>query len=122
MVVVGLAAAGSAGKASANFCLDPDDALAAGVLLTGAVVVRTLAVPAEDGDAAQGVWPGLAPTRPDGGGRAGKGLLDDAVDQLACWLAVDRDDLAVELFNFNTRDPPCAVAPPIPGAEPGSDG
>lgn len=101
MVLLGLAAAGSAGKASATLaCLL---ALLAATVREGAAEARGLAVVEE----AHGVWPGFAPTRPDGAaGRAGNALLDDALDQLACRLADDRDDCAVELFNFSTLEPP----------------
>ena len=81
-MLVGLAAAGRAGKASARFGFLPifdDDATRAGV---DEGEGRALA--AADEEDAQGVWPGLAPIRPAGVGKAGKGLLDDAEDQLAC--------------------------------------
>lgn len=123
MVLVGLAAAGRAGNASARFgflAMLDDDATRAGV-----DEGEGRALVAADEDDAQGVWPGLAPIRPAGVGKAGKGLLDEAEDQLACWLAVERDDCAVELFNFNTRDPPLAVDPPLKAcsvAEPGNEG
>jgi len=123
MVLVGLAAAGSAGKASAVGALlfaftFVDEATRDGMGEGRALV-------AVEDDEAHGVWPGLAPIRPDGAGRAGNGLLEDEEDQLACWLAVERDDCAVELFNFSTREPPRAVEPPFKAcsvAEPGKDG
>ena len=82
MVLVGLAAAGSAGKASAAdaFLLTftfVDEATRDGIGEGRALV-------AVEEDEAHGVWPGLAPTRPDGAGRAGNGLLEDEEDQLAC--------------------------------------
>lgn len=52
-------------------------------------------------------------------------MLVDVFAQLACLLTADRDDCAVELFNFNTRDPPWADEPPPsdkPAAAPGNDG
>ena len=119
-VLVGFAAAGRAGKASAptGFLFTfVDDATRDGMGEGRALVAAD--------EEAQGVCPGFAPTRPAGAGRAGKGLLDDAFDQLACRLAVDRDDLAVELFNFSTREPPRTVDPPFNAcsvAEPGSEG
>lgn len=126
MVLVGLGAAGRAGNASAAgraavvFLFNAvDDAFRDGI-----GDPRVLAE--ADDDEAHGVCPGFAPMRfDDTGGRAGNGLLDDGDDQLAFWFAVDRDDCAVELFNFNTRDPPCAAGPPpkaSPVADPGSDG
>lgn len=61
----------------------------------------------------------------DAGAKAGNGLLAEGEDQLAFWLAVEREDCAVELFNLSTLEPPWAVEPPLsasPVAEPGSDG
>lgn len=102
MVLVGLGAAGSAGNASAVLALlliFVEDAVR-----EGRGDARLFDV---DDDDAHGVWPGFAPIRAeDGAGRAGKILLEDVVDQLACRLADDREDCAVELFNFNTLDPP----------------
>ena len=80
MVLVGLAAAGRAGKASARLLFlvtFVDEATR-----EGAGEGRALAAAEED--EAHGVCPGLAPTRPAGVGKAGKGLLEDALDQLAC--------------------------------------
>lgn len=119
-VLVGFGAAGSAGKASATLLLfnATDD-----VARDGMGETRR---DAEDEDAAQGVCPGFAPMRfDDDAGRAGNVLLDAALFQLACLLTADRDDCTVELFNFNTLDPPCADGPPLsdwPVADPGRDG
>jgi hypothetical protein len=122
-VLVGFAAAGKAGNASAallGFLFKATDE----VLRDGSGDVRALAAVEEED--AQGVCPGFAPMRlEDAAGSAGKGLLDDGDDQLAFWLALDRDDCAVELFNFNTLDPPWADGPPLsadPVADPGKDG
>lgn len=129
MVLVGLAAAGSAGNASARLAFlltfDDDDADDGAAPREGADEADGRALPAADEDDAHGVCPGLAPMRLAGVGNAGNGLLDDADDQLACWLAVERDDCAVELFNFSTRDPPRAADPPLKAcsvAEPGNEG
>ena len=117
-VTVGLGAAGSAGKASARllFFKAVDE-----VVRDGMGEAR-----GDAEDDAQGVCPGFAPMRlEDAAGKAGNMLFDAAVFQLACLLTADRDDCAVELFSFNTRDPPCAVGPPLndwPVAEPGRDG
>jgi hypothetical protein len=126
MVLVGFAAAGSAGKASApvlGFLLFSvvDEALRDGM-----GEARALGAAEEDEDA-HGVCPGFAPMRldEDAGGSAGKGLDDDGADQLAFWLAEDREDWAVELFSFKTLEPPCAGVPPFsanPVADPGRDG
>lgn len=127
IVLVGLAAAGSAGNASARLAFllvlnDDDDGTAP---REGVDEGEARALPAADEDDAHGVCPGLAPMRLAGVGNAGNGLLEDADDQLACWLAVERDDCAVELFNFSTRDPPRAADPPLKAcsvAEPGKEG
>jgi hypothetical protein len=56
---------------------------------------------------AHGVCPGFAPMRfDDAGGNAGNALLADGEDQLAFWLAVEREDCAVELFSLSTLEPP----------------
>lgn len=102
MVLLGLGAAGRAGNASDALVFlfkAVDEALR-----EGNGEARALAAAEDD---AQGVCPGFAPMRfDDVGGRAGKGLLADGEDQLAFWLAEDREDCAVELFNFSTREPP----------------
>ena len=115
-----MGAAGSAGKASARLLFfNPVDDVAR----DGMGEARG---DAEDDDDAHGVCPGFAPIRlDDAGGRAGNMLLDAVEFQLACLLTADRDDCAVELFSFNTLDPPCAVGPPLsdcPVADPGRDG
>jgi hypothetical protein len=120
-VLVGFAAAGNAGNASAallGFLFRAADE----VLREGSGDVCALAAAEEE---AQGVCPGFAPMRFEDAGSAGKGLLDDGEDQLAFWLAVERDDCAVELFNFSTLDPPWADGLPLsadPVADPGRDG
>jgi hypothetical protein len=122
MVLVGFAAAGKAGKAS-------DAALGFlwfrfvdETLREGIGEARALGAAEEEEDGAHGVCPGFAPMRlDDAGGRAGNGLEDDGADQLAFWFADDREDCAVELLSFNTREPPCAGAP-LFNAEPGKDG
>jgi len=121
MVLVGLAAAGNAGNMSAAAVFlfrVVDDALRDGMGDARVLV--------EADDDAHGVWPGFAPMRFDAAaGRTGNGLLDDGDDQLAFWLAVERDDCAVELFSLSTLDPPWAAdAPPSarPVADPGSEG
>jgi len=60
----------------------------------------------------------------EGAGSGGNGLFEDVVDQLACLLTAERDDCAVEFFNYNTLDPPrAAEAPPTgPAAAPGREG
>jgi hypothetical protein len=122
-VLVGFAAAGNAGNKSAptlGFLFKAAEE----VLREGSGDVCPLAAAEEE--EAQGVCPGLAPMRfEEAGGRAGNGLLDDGEDQLAFWLAVDRDDCAVELFSLSTLEPPWAEEPPLsadPVAEPGRDG
>lgn len=121
MVLLGLGAAGKAGNASdagAFLFKAVDETLRDGIGET-----RTLEPPEEE---AQGVWPGFAPMRPpDAGGRAGNGLLDDGDDQLAFWFAVDREDCTVELFSFNTLDPPWPAVAPFsasPVDPPGNEG
>lgn len=121
MVLLGFAAAGRAGNASdaGAFLLNVVDE----TLRDGKGEARILEAPEED---AQGVWPGFAPMRPpDAGGRAGNGLLDVGDDQLAFWLAVDREDCAVELFSFNTLEPPWPAVAPFsarPVDPPGNEG
>ena len=123
-MLAGFAAAGNAGNASVGplFLLTLVDARD----WEGIGGARAL-----DGvdDDAHGVWPGLAPIRldddEDGVGSAGKVPLDEVVDQLACRLAEERDDWAVELFSFSTLEPPWAAGPPFnacPSAEPGREG
>ena len=120
-VVVGFGAAGSAGKASPSPLLftATEDGVRDGM-------GETRGDADEEDAAAHGVCPGFAPMRvDDAAGRLGNMLLDAAGFQLACLLTADRDDCAVELFSFNTLDPPCAVGPPLndwPVADPGSDG
>lgn len=102
MVLLGFGAAGKAGNASdaGAFLLNVVD----DTLREGKGDARTLEAPEEE---AQGVWPGFAPMRAaDDGGRAGNGLLEDGDDQLAFWLADDREDCAVELFSLSTLEPP----------------
>ena len=84
---------------------------------------------ANTGGAAHGVAPGLeAPTRlPDPAtpnDNGGKGLLLEAEPQLPCLPTAERDDCAVELFNFKTLEPPCAAEPLLNESplEPGRDG
>lgn len=121
-VLVGLAATGSAGNPSARLLLllfSPTDDVAR----DGMGETRG---DAED-DPAHGLCPGFAPMRlDDAAGSAGNMVLfAAALFQLACLLTADRDDCAVELFSFNTRDPPCAVGPPLsdcPVADPGREG
>lgn len=80
-MLVGFAAAGSAGNASAatfGFLFKAAEE----ALRDGSGDVRALA--AADDEEAQGVCPGFAPIRfAEAAGRAGKGLLDDGEDQLA---------------------------------------
>jgi hypothetical protein len=125
MVLLGFGAAGRAGKASfatLGFLFNVVDE----ALRDGIGEARALAAPDDEEEGAQGVCPGFAPMREDdAGGRAGNGLDDDGADQLAFWLADDREDCAVELLSFKTLEPPCADAPPLsadPVADPGKDG
>ena len=77
-------------------------------------------------DEAHGVCPGFAPIRlDDAAGNGGNSPFDEALFQLACLLTDDRDDCAVELFNFSTLEPPCAARMPLSDcsvALPGRDG
>jgi len=103
MVLVGFGAAGSAGNAfaaGAAFLFKVVDE----AFRDGSGETRALVAP---DDEAQGVCPGFAPIRfDDGAGRAGNEVLDDGDCQLAFWLAVERDDCAVELLSFSTLEPP----------------
>lgn len=132
-MLVGLGAAGRAGNASAIALLlllaSPlEDTVRDGAGDTPAL--RTGA--GFDEEDIHGVWPGLAPMPPPpprldepAAGKAGNGLVDDVVDQLAFLLACERCDCAVELLSFSTLDPPLVAVPPFsasPVAEPGNDG
>lgn len=118
MVVLGLAAAGKAGKATSEGAEDND--------VDGRPGDRELG---PDG-ASQGVAVRPAVARVDADAMAGNGLAlmveAAALPQLRCLLTADREDCAVELLSLRTRCPPLPVtAADEPGSTPlgpGRDG
>lgn len=129
IMVLGFAAAGSAGKASAaepfvlppevegldSGCDDDDDDACEGL-----------------GEEEEGATHGVALTRPaptllaEDAGIDGNGFAAVELPQLPCLLTAERDDWAVELLSLRTRWPPLpAAAAEEPGKTPlgpGNDG
>ena len=120
IVVLGLTAAGSAGKASETPTVTPLEA--AGTVDVG----RT---GAGDDLEEDGVTHGVAPTWPgparlaEAAGMGGNGFEGAALPQLPCRFTGDREDCAVEFFSFNILRPaPTVVALDEPGRSPPGPG